>query len=137
MSGLDLNEYRRRSDIFQSGGLSRVDSQVAAGMSVAIDALLAPKEQEAPAATSFRRKRSQSKRERDEIRARDGDNCWLCGNFVDEAHESTEHLDPVSRGGSESLENKRLTHRACNQDMRNMTREEKKALRDERRKAKP
>lgn len=57
----------------------------------------------------------------DRIRARDGDNCWLCGKPMDFAAEpnsakawSMEHLLSKAHGGSAKLENLVLCHPPCN-----------------------
>ena len=57
----------------------------------------------------------------DRLRARDGDNCWLCGKPMDFAAEpnsakawSVEHLLAKGHGGSEKPENLVLCHPPCN-----------------------
>jgi 5-methylcytosine-specific restriction endonuclease McrA len=52
---------------------------------------------------------------------RDGWACWLCGELVDEALPRTsrmgatvDHVVPLSKGGSDELENLRLAHWICN-----------------------
>ena len=51
----------------------------------------------------------------DLLRQRDGDMCWLCGQFVDDGRDaSVEHAVPKSRGGRNTAENLRLTHIHCN-----------------------
>ena len=51
---------------------------------------------------------------RDEIRARDGETCYLCGLFVS-VHEMTiDHVFPITLGGSHTPENVRIVHGVCN-----------------------
>jgi 5-methylcytosine-specific restriction endonuclease McrA len=48
------------------------------------------------------------------IRERDRGLCYLCGEAVDPADLHFEHVIPLSRGGSHSMENIRVSHAACN-----------------------
>lgn len=55
------------------------------------------------------------------LRARDGDDCYVCGLFIDPAvppgtpqGETVEHVIPRSMGGSSSMSNLRLSHGRCN-----------------------
>lgn len=55
------------------------------------------------------------------IADRDGVNCYLCGDDVDMSLPRTsrlgatlDHVIPISKGGSDSMENLRLTHWICN-----------------------
>ena len=51
---------------------------------------------------------------RDEIRRRDCETCYLCHRFVS-VHEMTlDHVVPLVQGGTHTLDNLRLVHRACN-----------------------
>ncbi len=74
---------------------------------------------------------------RDQIRARDGDACWLCNgklSFAANAGEkrkaTIEHLQPVSLGGGNDFDNLRLCHRGCNKQLGNRPRAEKEGLRE-------
>ena len=50
----------------------------------------------------------------EELRKRDGDNCYLCGLFLS-VHEMTfDHIVPLVRGGEHTASNLRLAHRSCN-----------------------
>lgn len=54
------------------------------------------------------------------LRVRDGDKCYLCGEYLDEKaiHEdmiTVDHVYPVSLGGSNDDWNLRLCHSDCNQ----------------------
>ena len=79
---------------------------------------------------------------RDQIRARDGDRCWLCNgklSFDPRAKEkrrpSIEHLEPTSLGGGNNLDNLRLCHPGCNQQLGNRPRAEKEGIREKRQRA--
>ena len=57
------------------------------------------------------------------IRERDGDNCHICGKIIDftitdfaknDLAVSSDHFTPVSDGGSNHIDNLRLSHRICN-----------------------
>jgi 5-methylcytosine-specific restriction endonuclease McrA len=55
------------------------------------------------------------------IAERDGWMCWLCGLPVDpespqhaDESASLDHVEPLSQGGSNSIHNLRIAHRACN-----------------------
>jgi len=56
------------------------------------------------------------------LRATYGDTCWICNepmlfgseNGQHPRHSSLEHIKPVREGGRCTLNNLRLTHRACN-----------------------
>lgn len=45
--------------------------------------------------------------------------CWWCGKCLPEEKLTIEHLRPLSRGGSNALENLRLTCFSCNNSRRN------------------
>jgi 5-methylcytosine-specific restriction endonuclease McrA len=54
------------------------------------------------------------------LRVRDGDKCYLCGEYLDEnAYKddriTIDHVYPVSLGGSDDDWNLRLCHSDCNQ----------------------
>jgi hypothetical protein len=72
----------------------------------------------------------------DRLRARDGDLCWLCAsklNFAAEPNSkkapTIEHLDAISRGGSNDLANLVLCHPGCNKSLGNRPRKEKLLIR--------
>lgn len=55
------------------------------------------------------------------LRKRDGDNCWLCGQYIVEGlwhgnpfQASIDHLLEVSNGGKNQIANLKLTHAICN-----------------------
>jgi 5-methylcytosine-specific restriction endonuclease McrA len=55
------------------------------------------------------------------LRARDGDNCCLCGEYIDPTvsrreplGETLDHKVPASLGGSDDVENLHLAHFVCN-----------------------
>lgn len=50
----------------------------------------------------------------DEIAARDGNRCHICGKKVKERDRSLDHLVPVSHGGAHIDTNVALAHRSCN-----------------------
>lgn len=58
---------------------------------------------------------------RRQLRARDGDDCYVCGLPIDPAippgtaqGETVEHVIPRSMGGSDERDNLRLSHGRCN-----------------------
>lgn len=51
---------------------------------------------------------------RNQILKRDGPNCWLCGTPVPEGDMTIDHAIPVSKGGSNCVDNLRLAHKRCN-----------------------
>ncbi len=58
---------------------------------------------------------SNSKRnKKQKLIAEYGHYCWWCGKFLTEDVMTIDHLYPKSRGGSNSLENLRLTCKQCN-----------------------
>jgi 5-methylcytosine-specific restriction endonuclease McrA len=50
----------------------------------------------------------------DEIRQRDGDDCYLCGKFVSVHDMTFDHVMPLSEGGDHAPDNVRIAHRVCN-----------------------
>jgi hypothetical protein len=50
----------------------------------------------------------------DAILLRDGYRCWLCGESVDHADLSFDHVIPLSKGGPHEEDNIRVVHLACN-----------------------
>lgn len=48
------------------------------------------------------------------LRARDGDCCWYCGEFLED-DTTIEHLIPRADGGTHTLANLVLAHQDCNQ----------------------
>lgn len=76
----------------------------------------------------------------DRLRARDGDNCWLCGKPMDFDAESNspkassiEHLLAKCHGGSEKPENLVLCHPPCNRSLANRPVAKKVEMREKRR----
>jgi 5-methylcytosine-specific restriction endonuclease McrA len=76
----------------------------------------------------------------DRLRARDGDNCWLCGLPIDFKAEpnspkawSVEHLLSKSYGGPDKLENLALCHPPCNRSLANRSLVKKVEMREKRR----
>lgn len=59
---------------------------------------------------------------RNQLRMRDGDNCWICGepmrfapgNGLDPEFATLDHVIPKSRGGTAALSNLKLAHGRCN-----------------------
>lgn len=51
---------------------------------------------------------------RDEIIARDGQDCYLCGEWVSIREMTFDHVVPLSKGGTHTPENVKLAHRGCN-----------------------
>jgi 5-methylcytosine-specific restriction endonuclease McrA len=77
------------------------------------------------------RKKSWSRKIVAELLQRDGGDCWLCGKRMPEGDRSIEHHLAVSLGGTDDLDNLRLTHRLCNFRLGNMPPAEKEAMRAE------
>jgi 5-methylcytosine-specific restriction endonuclease McrA len=50
----------------------------------------------------------------DEIFARDGERCHICGKPVRRDQMSLDHIVPIALGGSHTMANVRLAHRRCN-----------------------
>jgi 5-methylcytosine-specific restriction endonuclease McrA len=50
----------------------------------------------------------------EEIRARDGNNCYLCRRFVSVHDMTFDHVVPLVGGGEHVKGNLRLAHRDCN-----------------------
>jgi hypothetical protein len=48
------------------------------------------------------------------LRKRDGNLCFFCQRYVDEEHESVEHLVSVTHGGPNHISNLFLAHKGCN-----------------------
>jgi 5-methylcytosine-specific restriction endonuclease McrA len=90
----------------------------------------------------FQRKNKLTKR--DELRARDGDNCWLCGHKmrfggipnIGKAA-TIEHLRPLSKGGTSAIDNLALCHVGCNRHMRDFDRPHKEKMRAGKARARP
>lgn len=51
---------------------------------------------------------------RDEVIARDGYVCGICGGGVAPDQMSIDHIVPISRGGTDDLDNLQAAHRSCN-----------------------
>lgn len=49
------------------------------------------------------------------LERRDGPNCWWCSDPIPVGEVTIDHEVPLSAGGSDSFENKRLSCEACNQ----------------------
>lgn len=41
--------------------------------------------------------------------------CYVCGNHVKKGTETLEHILPVSRGGTDEMDNLSISHLQCNQ----------------------
>lgn len=75
-----------------------------------------------------------------QVRARDGDNCWVCAHpmVFDSPHPNRgraatlEHVLPQSHGGTDALENLRLVHAGCNRHLAANTPEQKERMRQPR-----
>jgi hypothetical protein len=72
----------------------------------------------------------------EQVRARDGDACWLCSGRLDFAAPpnsrkapTLEHLVAKANGGSGRLDNLRLCHKGCNQHLGHRPKEEKLRIR--------
>lgn len=50
----------------------------------------------------------------DDVVARDGDACYLCGRETDRDDRTLDHVVPLTRGGGHTLSNVRVAHRRCN-----------------------
>jgi hypothetical protein len=80
----------------------------------------------------------------EQLRARDGDGCWLCGGKLDfEAAPNSkkaptlEHLQPSSKGGSNKLDNLVLCHPGCNKQLGDRPKADKLRIREKRLVARP
>lgn len=64
----------------------------------------------------YRRAEAQAaiRRHRDEVLARDGWVCGLCGGAIVEGDLSIDHITPISLGGSDHPENMQPAHKSCN-----------------------
>jgi len=78
----------------------------------------------------------------EQLRARDGDRCWLCGKHIDfkavpnsSKAWSVEHLLSKSSGGPDVLDNLVLCHPPCNRILANRPLKDKIRLRERRRRA--
>jgi hypothetical protein len=74
-----------------------------------------------------------------QIRARDGDGCWLCGGKLDfdaapnsKKAPTQEHLQPRSKGGSNALANLVLCHPGCNKQLGDRPEADKRKMRAKR-----
>ena len=52
--------------------------------------------------------------DREFIRQRDGQLCYLCGGWVSVHEQSLDHVVPLSRGGAHAYANIKLAHKVCN-----------------------
>lgn len=64
----------------------------------------------------------------EKILKRDGLFCYLCGSDIDDGDYHMDHVIPLSRGGSHSMENIKVTHARCNLIKHNKTVEEARVL---------
>lgn len=55
---------------------------------------------------------------------RDGTVCYLCDEHILRREMTIDHVIPLCKGGSNEMDNFRLTHSKCNSDKGNMTLEE-------------
>lgn len=62
--------------------------------------------------------------------ARDGNDCWLCGAQMSAGSRTIEHLEPISRGGTNDPANLALAHAACNHQLGDMSLARKLAVRE-------
>jgi hypothetical protein len=76
----------------------------------------------------------------DLIRARDGDDCWLCGGKLDfnasngaKKKPTREHIVATSNGGPNCIDNTVLCHFGCNKQLDNRPLVAKLKIRDKRR----
>lgn len=73
----------------------------------------------------------------EQVRARDGDDCWRCGHpmVFDPRHPNAgraatvEHVMPLSKGGTWALDNLRLCHVGCNRHLADRDPEQKERMR--------
>ena len=61
---------------------------------------------------------------------RDGDECWLCARQMSAGSRTIEHLEPISRGGTNDPANLALAHAACNHQLGDMSLARKLAVRE-------
>jgi 5-methylcytosine-specific restriction endonuclease McrA len=64
------------------------------------------------------------------LKARDGENCWLCALRLKEGDITIEHLIPRSLGGTDEESNLVLCHRPCNRHLADRPLERKLQMRD-------
>jgi 5-methylcytosine-specific restriction endonuclease McrA len=81
-------------------------------------------------------KREKKRLKFDQLRIRDGDNCWRCRRPMQfdlpRGHDlapTIEHLQPTSKGGTNELANLCLCHGRCNRQMADATPEVKERMR--------
>lgn len=62
-----------------------------------------------------KRNAKEKKKLRKRILERDGNLCWLCGKIFENKMDITlDHIIPVSKNGSNAIENLKLAHDICN-----------------------
>jgi 5-methylcytosine-specific restriction endonuclease McrA len=61
----------------------------------------------------------QKKRKKDQLIREYGSQCWWCRHQLPAKSLTLDHIKPISKGGSSSLENLRLACRPCNQSRGN------------------
>lgn len=64
----------------------------------------------------------------DQVIQESGYICGICGQPVDPAEATIDHIIPLSRGGTDARENLMCAHRRCNELKGNLTLEEFKAM---------
>ena len=52
----------------------------------------------------------------EQLKSRDGDSCFICNKPFIEEQPTIDHWIPKAVGGSDEIENLRITHRKCNTD---------------------
>lgn len=52
----------------------------------------------------------------EQLKSRDGDSCFICKSPFVEEQPTIDHWIPKAVGGSDEIENLRITHRKCNTD---------------------
>ena len=82
------------------------------------------------------RRKQDRKLRRDQVRERDGDDCWRCGHpmrfggLPNCGRAATiEHLVPLANGGTWALENLVLCHKGCNKHLGTNTPDHKERMR--------
>ena len=101
---------REASDLYWTG---RITSDQYYAELIAVNQAMRANDNPVMRSVSFLRSKV-SKSAKRRILARDGDACWLCGDTMPEDDRTIEHVEALSRGGSNDLANLVLTHAACN-----------------------
>lgn len=79
------------------------------------DQLTFPKEMRKAHSAFQRGYRNMKAEQKAELRQRDGDHCFYCGDVMNDGEETIEHLLAVAHGGTDAMENLVLAHSGCNQ----------------------